>query len=158
AATPLILGKDLLFLTASYQTGCVLLQVKKDSVTEKWKSDDVLSCQFNTPVAVGKSLYGIHGRQDFANTELRCIDWAAGKTRWKKSGLGCASIIAAGKKLFLLTEDGDLILAEANETKYTEKARTKILKTCRAHPALADGRIFARDNTKLVCVDVKNKK
>src|SRR5262249_10599351 len=50
AATPVLLGGDHLFLTASYSTGAILLRLKRDGSEEVWKSDKVLSCHFGTPV------------------------------------------------------------------------------------------------------------
>src|SRR5262249_38327443 len=92
AATPLVLGNQI-FLTASYNTGAVLLNAKRDSLEEVWKSDTVLSCHFGTPVHVDGYLYGFDGRQE-GGTELRCVDLKAGKVKWKEDGFGCGSIIA----------------------------------------------------------------
>jgi outer membrane protein assembly factor BamB len=155
AAMPLVLGGDHLFLTASYRTGAILLKVKKDGVEEVWKNDKSLSSHFSTPVAIGDQLYGFHGRQE-VGAELRCIDWKTGKVRWSKDGFGCGSLIHADGKLFVLSEFGDLVIVEPNADKYIEKARATVLgKPCRAHPALADGLLYARDNKKLVCWKVK---
>jgi outer membrane protein assembly factor BamB len=155
AAMPVLLGGDHVFLSSSYDTGDVLLEVKKDGVKEVWKSKEALSSHFSTPVVVGEQLYGFTGRQE-TGAELRCIDWKTGKVRWTESGFGCGSIIAAGNKLFILSEGGDLVLAEANGEKYQEKARASVLgRPCRAHLALADGRLYARDGRKLVCWKVK---
>jgi hypothetical protein len=156
AAMPVLLGGDHLFLTACYDTGAVLLKVKKDGALEVWKNDTSLSAHFSTPVAVGEQLYGFHGRQDIEGGVLRCIDWKTGKVRWTERGHGCGSLIAAGKKLFVLGEFGKLVLVEANPKKYTEKARAAVLRgPCRAHLALANGLLYARDNQKLVCWKVK---
>lgn len=151
AATPLVLGEKYLFLSASYQTGAVLLEVKKDSVAEVWKSNEVLSAHFNTPVPVGAYLYGADGRQE-EGARLRCIDWKAGKVKWTENGFGCGSVIAVGEQLVLMSEDGELILAAANGEKFEEKARAKVLdKPVRAHLALADGLLYSHDGKKLVC-------
>jgi formylglycine-generating enzyme required for sulfatase activity/outer membrane protein assembly factor BamB len=155
AATPVLLGGDHLFLSACYGTGAVLLRVKKDAVEEVWKSDEVLSCHFATPVAVGRYLFGFEGRQE-EGARLRCVEWKTGKVMWTEAGFGSGSLIAAGERLFILSEDGRLMLAEANGARYQELARGKVLgKPCRAHLALADGRLYARDGSKLVCWKIK---
>jgi outer membrane protein assembly factor BamB len=154
AATPVLLEGGRLFLTASYDTGAVLLRLKKDGVTEVWKSNRVLSSHYSTPVAVGPRLYGFEGRQE-EGASLRCIDWADGTVRWTEPGFGCGSIVAAGGSLIVLSEDGDLVLVEPGD-KYREKARASVLgKPCRAHPAYADGRLYARDGRRLVCWELR---
>jgi hypothetical protein len=49
-----------------------------------------------------------------------------------------------------------LVLTEGKSDKYREKARAAVLAgPCRAHMALANGRLYARDNKKLVCRKLK---
>lgn len=155
AAAPVLLPGDRLFLSSSYNTGAIVLEVKKDGVTKVWSSDKVMSCHFNTPVAVGEQLYGVDGRQE-GGAELRCVDWKTGKVRWKDEGFGCGSLIAAGKKLILMSEKGELILANVNAEKFDVLARAKVLSgTVRAHLALADGLAYCRDSRKAVCWKLK---
>ncbi len=73
AATPVVVD-DLIFLTACYGTGAVLLQVKKDGLEEVWKSDEVLSCHYDTPVYQDGHLYGIDGRQEEGAPAALCGD------------------------------------------------------------------------------------
>jgi outer membrane protein assembly factor BamB len=154
AATPLVLG-DRIFLTSSYDTGALLVKASKDKVEELWKGDDILSCHFGTPVHVDGYLYGFDGRQE-GGTELRCVELKSGKVMWKQEGFGCGSIIAAQGMLLILSEGGDLVLAEATSAGYREKARATVLgKPCRAAPALSDGKLYARDGGKLVCWNLK---
>lgn len=155
AAAPVLLPGGRLFLSSSYNTGAVVLDVKKDGVTKVWSNDTSLSCHFNTPVAVGEQLYGVHGRQE-GGAELRCIDWKTGKVRWKDASFGCGSLLAAGKKLVLMSEKGELILANASAEKFDVLARAKVLSgTVRAHLALADGLAYCRDARKVVCWRLK---
>lgn len=155
AATPLVSG-DLVFVTASYGTGALLLRCKKDGVEEVWKGDDVLSSQFVTPVVRDGFLYGCDGRQDTGTVALRCLDLKSGKVRWSKESFGCASAILAEGRLILLTDEGDLVLADATPDGYREISRATILTgPVRAHPALASGRLYARDNKRLACWDLR---
>jgi outer membrane protein assembly factor BamB len=155
AAMPVLLGSDHLFLSASYGTGAILLKIKKDGIEGGWQNRTSLSAHYSTPVAVGDQLYGFEGRQE-EGAVLRCIDWKTGKVRWTEKGYGCGSILAADRKLFVLSESGDLALLEANPARYTEKARASVLgEPCRAHLALANGLLYARDNRKLICWKVK---
>jgi outer membrane protein assembly factor BamB len=155
AATPLV-GGDLLFVTASYGTGALLLRCKKDSADEVWKSDRVLSSQYATPVVRGDFLYGCDGRSDVGTVDLRCLEWKTGKVRWTKESFGCASLTAADGRLILLTEQGELVLANASPDDYHELARASVLAApVRALPALAGGRFYARDSRRLVCWDLR---
>ena len=155
AATPLVIG-DQVFITASYNTGAALLTVKKDGVTEVWASDEIMSSQYNTPVHLDGQLYGIDGRADVGEAQLRCVDVKTGKVRWSQERFGCAALILADGHLIALTEPGDLVLVAANAEKYQEQARASVLTgPCRSHPALADGKLYARDGKRLVCWNVK---
>jgi outer membrane protein assembly factor BamB len=67
-----------------------------------------------------------------------------------------SSLISVDGGLLALTESGELVRFDASPEGYRERARASILsKPTRAVPALADGRFFARDGTKLVCVKLK---
>ncbi len=155
AASPIVFDGHV-FLSACYDTGALLLRVKKDGIEEVWTNDESLSCHFGTPVYHNGFLYGFHGRQDIEGGRLRCIEAKTGKVRWTADGYGCGSLILAGGRLIVLGERGELALVEADGEKYRELARAPVLEgTCRAHLALADGRLYGRDGKKLVCWNLK---
>ncbi len=154
AATPVVVG-DQLFFTACYETGAILVKAKKDGLETLWSNDRSLSCHFGTPVYHDGFLYGFDGRQE-SGTEMRCVELKTGKVRWSKEGFGCGSMILAEGNLIVLSEGGELVLVECKADKYREKARAAVLGgPCRAQPALANGRLYARDNKKLVCWKLK---
>ncbi|MCE9560537.1 MAG: PQQ-like beta-propeller repeat protein [Planctomycetes bacterium] len=155
AATPLV-WKDEIFLSASYETGAALVRVKGGELTSVWANDKSLSSQYNTAVRVGDYLYGTHGRADVGTAQLRCVEWKTGAVKWSEENFGVASVIAVGGGIVALSQTGDLVRFDASPKSYEERARAKILgKPTRAMAALADGRLFARDGTKLVCVKLK---
>jgi outer membrane protein assembly factor BamB len=154
-ATPLV-WKDEIFLTVSYSTGAALVRAKKGELDEVWANDKTLSSQYNTPVRVGDYLYGVHGRADVGTAILRCVEWKTGNVKWSEPKFGVASLIAVDGGLVALTEAGDFVRLDASPDSYKERSRaTILLKPTRAAPALADGRLFARDGSKLVCVSLK---
>jgi outer membrane protein assembly factor BamB len=155
AATPLVIG-DLLFFSASYETGALLLRVSKQKVEEVWSGDEILSNHYCTSVYYQGYLYGIDGRQEIG-ASLRCVELKTGKVQWTKERFGCASMVLAEGHVFVVTEMGDLVLVELSPKAYQEKARTTVFKNlpCRAQIALANGLLYARDGTRLVCWNVK---
>ena len=64
AAAPLVIG-NLVFLSASYETGATLLRLEADQAKQVWASDDALSNHYATSVYKDGYLYGYHGRQEF---------------------------------------------------------------------------------------------
>jgi len=155
AATPLV-WKDEIFLSVSYETGAALVRVKGGELTKVWANDKAISSQYNTAVRVGDYLYGTHGRADIGTAQMRCVEWKTGVVKWSEENFGVASVIAVDGGIVALNQVGDLVRFDASPIGYEERARAKILgKPTRASAALADGRLFARDGTKLVCVKLK---
>jgi hypothetical protein len=147
---------DLLLVTSSYSTGAILHRVKKDGIEEVWKGDQSLSSHYNTPVALGGYLYGLDGRQEGGAAQLRCVELKTGTVKWSKPRFGCASLLLADGRLIALCENGDLVLIDPTPEAYKEKARSSVLtRPCRAEIALANGRLYARDDSKLICWNLK---
>ncbi len=155
AANPVILGDDL-FVTASYSAGAVFAKILPKEAKILWQSDDLLSSQYTTPIAVDGKLIGIHGRQDVGEPVLRCIDPQTQKVLWEKDGLGYATLLAADGKLLILSTEGELIMAAQGSTAYRELARTRLSnRTIRALPALSNGLFYVRDTNTLKCWDLR---
>ncbi len=155
AAVPLAIG-DTVFISASYGAGAAAISLKGGSIEKLWSGDDILSSQYASCVERGGFLYGLHGRVDTGPApSLRCVELATGKVRWSRDGFGGASVSLAGDQLVLLTDKGELVCAGASPAGYKETARAQVLGLGqRAHPALALGRLFARDTRKLVCLQM----
>jgi outer membrane protein assembly factor BamB len=81
-------------------------------------------------------------------TSLRCVDWKNGEIKWSEPKLGFNGLISVGGKLLVLTETGDLVLAEASPTSYKELGSAHIIEgRAFTAPSFADGKVYAR-NTK----------
>jgi outer membrane protein assembly factor BamB len=160
AASPVIMD-DMIFLSACYGTGAVLLRVRDNGVEKVWDGDDILSNHYATSVRRGDFLYGIDGRCDpgfSPSPSLRCVEWKTGKIRWREDSLGAASLILAGDRLLVLTEKGELVCAAAAPDGFKALARAQIMPDqVRAFPALADGFLYARSKDKLFCFDLSGK-
>jgi len=156
-ATPLV-ADDLIFLSASYRTGAILLRVNDNAVEKVWSADHVLSNHYATSVLRDGFLYGIDGRTDPGmepGPSLRCVELKTGKIRWKDESVGAATVTLAGDQLLIVTERGELIRAAASPDGFKPSARVESLPNhVRAFPALADGFLYARSQNKLFCLDI----
>ncbi len=155
-ANPVILG-NAVFITGSYNFGAVLARAGRTGAIEVWRSDEILSSQYTTSIAYQKMLFGVHGRQDSAPAELRCVNPLTRQVAWEKSGFGYATMILAGDKLLIMKTDGELVLAAADTQKYRELARANLFggTTTRALPTLSNGLFYVRDGRTLKCFDLK---
>ncbi len=155
AATPLVIG-NLAFLSTSYETGALLLKLRKDGADEVWTDEQVMSNHYNTCVYQNGFLYGFDGRQE-AGPNFRCVELKTKKMMWDRERFGCGTMVLADGRLIVLTEKGDLHLIQATPNDFREQAKTRLLNAgpCRAQIALANGRLYARDQEKLVCVDLR---
>lgn len=153
ASTPLI-ADDIIFTTASYGAGAKTLKVTKNGTKILWENDASLSCQYHTPLLLAGHLYGFHGRLDTGpRPEFRCVELATGAIKWRNQRVGAGALIKVGEEILNLTVDGQLLRGRLSPAGYRESTRVQVLGfEVRAHPAFADGRFFARDKTKLVCL------
>lgn len=154
AATPLVEG-DRVFISASYGTGAALLRVDGGTLAEEWSGDDSMTNHYATAVIHDGVLYGYHGRQEYSPS-LRAVDLRSGAVRWSEDRFGAGTVTLAGDRLVVLRESGELMLAEATPEALRPLARARILPgVVRAYPALADGRLYARNTDTLVAVDLR---
>ncbi len=152
AATPVI-DQNRLFLTASYGIGAIYGKVHADHFQQLWAVDDLYSSQYCTPVVQNGIYYGIDGRQDIPPAVLKCFDPDKRRLLWTKTGLGYGTLILADDKLIIVSTDGRVTLAAADPSGYKELATARVLPgTIRALPALAQGRLYVRDEKTLKCL------
>lgn len=84
-----------------------------------------------------------------------CLRLKDHRTMWQKNRFGKSNLILADGKLFLTTMEGEVVIVEASPKEFRELSRATIMETTRQAPALADGRLFVRDDKEVVCIDVK---
>jgi outer membrane protein assembly factor BamB len=148
AAVPVVAG-DSIFLSASYNTGAVLLKIAGNQVTQVWASDDALSSHYASIVHKDGYLYGYHGRQEFGQS-LRCIEMKTGKVAWNVDGYGAGTVTLVDDRLLLLREDGEAVIAAASPAGYKPLSKLSTLPgVVRSYPALSDGRLYVRNEKAL---------
>ena len=152
-ATPLMVSEDRIFISAAYDKGAALVEMKGQEgsleVEEIWFGRDMKNW-FNSSVLRDEYLYG------FDNTILKCIAADTGETQWRQRGFKRGSVILAEGHLIVLGEDGAMALVEAVPAEYREKARFQVMAgRCWTAPSLADGKLFVRNEEEIICLDLK---
>jgi outer membrane protein assembly factor BamB len=156
AATPIVVG-DKIFISSGYGYGCALIEVGAGGkAVEKWRNKN-LKAHINSPVFSKGFIYGIDD-QASNRAPLVCLDFTTGQVKWSQRGIGGA-LVAADGKLVVLSESGELIIAEETPTAFRTFARAQVLpKRCWVQPTVSGGRAFCRNNDgQLVCVDLSGK-
>lgn len=161
AATPIV-RDDLVFFSATYNTGGVALKVKSDGYDVLWKDDLLqrekrLDTHWSTALLLEDHLYGFAGRHE-QGSDLRCVDVKTGRVVWKWAEyLGRGSMIHADGLAITLGERGDLALLKLTPAGHEEVGRVKRLLSYPAWtpPTLADGVLYLRDERKLVALDLR---
>jgi outer membrane protein assembly factor BamB len=163
STTPVRCGDILLASSITYGSVGLRLETKdgKPDASKVWKND-MLTSYFSTPVAVGTdTIYMVTGTKPpaFSNqATLHCIEARTGKELWQRPKVGKyhASLLRTGDdKLLMLEEAGSLVLLQPDTKEYRELARAKVCGETWAHPALADGKLYIRDDKELLCVELR---
>ena len=159
-ASPLFLPPNRIFASASEDIGAVLLEIGKGedgtsagaSLKEVW-TNRLMKNHFSSPVLIDGHIYG------FDNASLKCIVAGTGEQKWVQRGYGKGSLIAADGLLYILSDQGQLILAEATPSGFAEKGKIKVMegKTWTS-PVLSHGRLYLRDEDEMIVLDAKGAK
>jgi len=109
------------------------------------------------------SLYGANGGN--SGGFLVNLDWETGNVLWdERAGDRRApkgSVALADGRLYYRTEDGAMLLIEPSRKEYLERGRfeqpERSDKPAWAHPVIANGKLYLRDQDALFCYDIKAK-
>lgn len=143
-----IYSEGRLFISSNYGRGGALLRLKDQGNPEVIWANQSMTNHFSCSVLLDGHLYG------FSNARLRCVEFATGKVKWDKDGLGRGSVLIADGHVIALGEQGTLVLAEASPKKYAEKARWQALTgRCWSVPVLANGLLYVRHESQLLALE-----
>lgn len=159
--TPIVRG-DLVFFAAGYGRGGALLrQVPRPggdvTVEEVYPIKRELANKHGGIVLVGDYLFGDSDDQGIP----WCAEFLSGEIKWKSrgSGRGSASMAAADGRLYIHFADGTMTLAKASPDGYSETGSFKVPgsgdRPSWSHPVILGGRLFIREQDKLLCYDVQ---
>ncbi len=153
-ATPIVDGNHV-FASSAYGTGGGLTRIAtaggKLTATEVY-FDQKMANHHGGIVKVGEYMYG------FGSGGLICMNFLTGEVAWRDRSVGKGSLVVADGMLYLLGERNEVALAQATPTAYLETGRFKIPSHGRptwAHPVVADGRFYIRDQGSLTSYDVR---
>lgn len=152
--TPVYLNNKV-FFSSAYGTGAALLDLTPQSgevkAREVYFTRDMQN-HHGGVVLVNGYIYG------FSNSILTCIEFATGKKMWSDRSVGKGALTYADGMLFLMGENNLVGLAEATPSGYKEKGRFSIAdqgKPSWAHPVVAGGKLYIRNQGELAAYDVK---
>jgi len=156
AATPIIFDDSIVVNSQTIGLMCIKIARDGDALkaTPSWVNTQ-LKINISTPVLVNHFLYS-----QGVGRNLVCVDAADGKLIWSQEGFGekYSAIIALGKNLLVTTDRGELVMAAADSSKYTELGRMQICGKTWNHPAYADGKLYVREGLtsgwKLSCLSL----
>jgi outer membrane protein assembly factor BamB len=156
ATQPHLISPSEVMIAFSEAGGTMLLNVapgaegKEWSVEPKWQSRD-LKPYFNDYVRYEDAVYGFDGNI------FACVDLKTGKRHWKKGRYGAGQVLLLADQglLLVLSEQGEVILVEANPEELKEVARFQAIegKTWN-HPTIVGNRLYVRNAEEIACYEL----
>ena len=123
--TPLVHGDRVLLSVFPSDGLSLMLQLTSSGPKEVWKTKG-MGLLFHSGVLVDGHVYGPYSNSGEADsTLLQCVSWETGEVKWTHAGFGFSPLVAADGKLILVTDDGELVVAEASPKAYKELARAR---------------------------------
>jgi outer membrane protein assembly factor BamB len=159
--TPLAAGDRVVASTQAHGAVAVRVGAKggRPAAAAGWQNKEAKS-YFSSGVAAGDLLVLVtNTTQPIPSASLCCLEARTGKELWKKGvGYFHAGVIRTGDdKLLVLSDSGVLTLWAFDAKGATELARAKVCGGTLVNPALAGGRLYARDGKEVVCVRLRPK-
>lgn len=152
AATPIFIPPNRIFISTEYDVGAALYQINKSGdefkAEQLWKIRHMKN-KFGSSILHKGHIYGFDARI------LSCIDADSGELRWKHRGFGEGTVLLADNHLILLSDDGRLAIAPASPLGFNEIASQQVLRgRCWTMPTLQDGRLYLRNLSEMLCLDI----
>ncbi len=157
------------FATSAYGAGGGLARLNKNptgefTAEEVWFSKSMENHHGGVILQDG-ALFGANGGN--GGGYLACLDFKTGEVLWNerdsdKRRVSKGSVAFAGDRIYYRTEEGPIVLIEPSRKEYLERGRfnqpERTDKPAWAHPVVANGKLYIRDQDTLFCYDVKESK
>jgi outer membrane protein assembly factor BamB len=156
----------MLFASSAYGAGGGLVKLSKGA-DGAVKAEEVyftrnMQNHHGGMVVIDGYLYGADGGNE--GGYLACLDFKTGKVLWHERDEERAakgSVAVADGRLYYRVEDGSVLLVEPSPKEFIERGRFEQPDRTRqpawAHPVVANGKLYIRDQDTLFCYDVKAK-
>ena len=151
AADP-VLAASKVFISSGYNRGAGVFDVSAQPAKKIWENKNMRN-HFNSSILWEGHLYGVD------ENELRCLVFDTGEVKWKEKTVGKGSLMMADGKLIVLSEKGELMVADATPAAFKPISRAQVLGgKCWTTPVLTNGKIYCRNAAgDVVAVDVSGK-
>lgn len=157
--TPVLVG-DGVFVTAPDSEGGKLYRPRADGprmrVEEVWRTE-LDTCQGGV-VHINGALYGAMYRQ---RKNWVCLDAQTGSVRFQLSDLAKGPLLYADKRLYCLSEEGEVALLKPTAKEFEVAGRFRLVPERKSdawtHPVISNGRLYLRYHETLFCYDVRAK-
>jgi outer membrane protein assembly factor BamB len=156
--TPIWGDDHLLFVSSAYNGGSRMLKLARAgagvTVDEVWSNKRV-RVHFGNAVRLGARIYASNG--DFGSAPFAAIDVATGDMPWRDRSVSRSTLIAAGNRLVILDEDGNLAVATPGDTGLTVQAKAQILgERAWTAPTLSGTTLYVRDRHQIMALELGN--
>ncbi len=113
-----------------------------------WKSKVLLN-KFQSCVLHEGKLYASDQKA------LVCVDFLTGQEHWRRHRVRHGGLVLADGHLLLLTEKGELQIAEADPAGYEPRTTASLLSgRCWTAPVLHKGKLYVRNLNRIACFDL----
>ncbi len=182
ASCPVVFDNKV-FISASYRTGGVLLEIRPDFTHRQVWTTQEFGLHWNTPIYRNGYLYGFDGRNE-PDASLACVDVASGKAVWRATpewnetltvggqrreqlvSTYRGSLLAVDGQFLCLGELGHLVWMDLSPKGYKEVSRAWLFgaRESWALPVLSRGLLYVVQNTRdivngagprLLCYDLR---
>lgn len=166
APSPVVIGKNKIFMTAGYGAGSILFKVHPENykieVLQKYKPKEGLASEQQSPIVINDRIYGILPKDAgalrnqmvcYSLNDMKTPIWTSGK----EARFGLGPYIFADNKFFIVDDDGTLTIATVSKSGFNVLDEYRVIEGHDAWGpiAIADGYLLMRDSKKMVCLDVR---
>jgi outer membrane protein assembly factor BamB len=168
APSPVCMPDGKIFMTAGYGAGGMLAELTENSgdfsieIITKYAPREGLASEQQTPLYWNGHLFGILPKDGGpGRNQMVCVDpdnpqemvWTSGS----ENRFGLGPYFMADGKMFILNDDGTLVIARPSTERYIEIDKVKVIEDGHdawAPFAIANGYLIMRDATTVVCIDL----
>ncbi len=153
-ATPVVSG-DIVFVTSSYGVGCNGFRIGSDWSTEEIYASKAIANHHGGVLLLGDHVFGSSGGT------FRCLEIESGELNFNARSIGKGATVYADGHFYLRSESGPIALIKATTddmievSHFDQPSRTD--ERAWAHPVIANGKMYLRDQSVLLVYDVKSR-